>query len=95
MVPGESYTKANSSLAIQSWEATAVLALASVPTCEKHDLINTEVVSVQEPLKIDGARATQGKWVEKWTYDMCGTIVPVKAEYEVDETGVGYRTSLW
>lgn len=54
MIPGNSYTKANSSLAIQSWEATAVLALASAPSCEKHNLINTEVMSVQEPLKIEG-----------------------------------------
>lgn len=95
MMPGNSYTKANSSLAVQSWEATAVLALTSVPNCDKHNLINTEVVSVQEPLRIEGARATQGKWVEKWTYDICGTTVPVKVEYEVDELGTGYEASLW
>ena len=95
MIPGNSYTRANSSLAVQSWEATAVLALAAVPSCDQHDLTNTEVVSVQEPLKIEGARATQGKWVEKWTYDICGTAVPVKVEYEVDELGTGYQASLW
>ena len=95
MIPGNSYTKANSSLAIQSWEATAVLALASVPSCDKHNLINTEIVSVQEPLKIEGAMATQGKWVERWTYDMCGTNVPVKVEYKVDDLGTGYEVSLW
>ncbi len=45
-------------------------------------------------MKIEGPRATQGKWVERWTYDMCGTIVPVKIEYEIEEAGTSYAASL-
>ncbi len=93
-IPGESYTKANSSLAIETWEATATLAMVSVPNCGGHKLINTEVVSVSEPLRVSGNRATQGEWIERWTYDMCGTIVPVRVEYTVDELGTGYTASV-
>jgi len=93
-IPGNSYAKANSSLAIQTWEATATLALVSVPTCERHNLVNTEVVSVSEPLRVAGDRATQGKWVERWTYDMCGETVPIKVEFEVGDMGTGYSASV-
>ncbi len=93
-IPGNSYARANPSLAVQTWEATAALALGATPSCDRHDLINTQIVSVAEPLRIAGSRATQGKWTERWTYDMCGSIVPVRVEYQVDDIGVGFSAAI-
>ena len=93
-IPGESLAKANGSLAAKTLETTAALAMATVPGCGTHDLINTEIVSVSEPLQIVGAGATQGSWVERWTYNICGATVPIKVAFSVDELGADHTASV-
>ena len=93
-IPGDSLAKANRSLATKTLETTTALAMATVPGCGTHHLINTEIVSVSEPLQIVGAGATQGNWVERWTYNICGATVPIKVAFSVDELRADYTASV-
>ena len=94
IIPGDSLAKANRSLAMQTMETSAALALATIPSCRNYRLVNTEIIRVSEPLQIVGVSAKQGNWVERWTYEVCGASVPINVEFAVDEFGTVYNAPV-
>lgn len=89
VVPGNSYTKYSPALAVQSWEMAATVAHIQKPaSCKTAELIDTKVIAVKEKVVFTSKRKLkQGRWSEIWTFDKCGKIVRVLADFKADGKG--------
>ncbi|MBO3457324.1 hypothetical protein G7B40_005370 [Aetokthonos hydrillicola Thurmond2011] len=56
--------------------------------CQDHHLINTEVIERPRDVHLEnGVVLQQGTWLERWTVNRCGTLIPYKVEYAADQHG--------
>lgn len=89
LMPGNSYTKLSPALAVQSWEMAATIAHIQKPaSCKTAKLIGTKVTAVKENVVFTSDRKLkQGRWSEIWTFDKCGKIIRVRADFKADGKG--------
>lgn len=55
--------------------------------CQDHHLINTEVIEQPRDVRVENGVLQQGAWLERWTVNRCGTLVPYKVKYAADQQG--------
>ena len=90
MLPGKSYTKHSPALAVQSWEMAATVAFTQKPaSCETAKPVDTKVTAADEKVAFTAKsrKLKQGRWSEIWTFEKCGKIVRVQADFKADGKG--------
>lgn len=76
MFPGE--TKMNQFRAqdgATTWQSVVWTDKQKHPGCEVYTLLDTKLLSYDEPIVFENNQATKGKFSEVWTYDRCGIRV--------------------
>ncbi len=96
------YPLAGTSMAGAGLQAnTMIMAVIYVvpkaPDCRDLSKVNTEFVEVtQKPVFNEQEYMIAGQWVERWTFDLCGTQVVLRITYTADGTGaIKYDVKYW
>lgn len=69
-----------------TWNNVVWLDKENFPGCDSYALLDTELISYDEPIVFNGGMAEKGRFSEIWTYDRCGTFVKRQIDFEIEST---------
>jgi hypothetical protein len=71
--------------------------ILAAPDCQDYSNVNTEFIQVTQPVNVDDqGQLMAGQWVERWTFQICGTQVVLRVTFTADGTGgANYDVKPW
>jgi hypothetical protein len=77
--------------------AVVYLAISAPPDCRDYSNVNTEFIQVTQPINLDDqGNLLAGQWVERWTFQLCGTQSVLRITYTADGSGgVNFDVKPW
>ncbi|BAY08466.1 hypothetical protein [Calothrix sp. NIES-2098] len=92
-LPGDSL--ADCILQRDTLNTIAMIEFVTDEQCQNHRIVNTEVIEPPHDIKLENGVPRQASWVERWTVDRCGTLVPYRTKFTSDrQKGTDFEVNI-